>query len=75
MPTDTTVTLTKRQKDLLSAAALDMTGAAHPPGSKQSEAYVKLAHVLWEGLGEWTAAEFDEAFALAQQLPEPPVIE
>ena len=73
MTTTTATALSQRQKDLLSAAALDMVAAIHPPGSRPHEGYFRLAHATWESLGEWTAAELDEALFLASQLP--PVVE
>lgn len=74
MPT-ATATLTQRQKDMLAAAAVEMAASVHPLGSQPRDAFFKLAHALWESVGEWTAAEFDEALALAQELPEPPVVQ
>ena len=69
----TTTALSQRQKDLLSAAALDMVAAVHPVDSLPHEGYCRLAHATWKSLGEWTAAELDEALFLASQLP--PVVE
>lgn len=52
-----------RQLRLLSAAALESIGNMYPDSSAVGQAHLNAAARLWAELGDWTAAEMDDAIA------------